>query len=81
MGGIQHPHWHIASVHLVSLCRSPQCHYLQRQCHHSAPYFSFMYEEACAVTQGGGKKGRNLEQFMFGISVIESHSYIKVRKL
>lgn len=26
-------------------------------------------------------RGGNLEQFMFGISVIESHSYIKVRKL
>lgn len=56
MGGIQHPHWHIASVHLASLCRSPQCHYLQRQCHHSAPYFSFMYEEDCAITQSVGGK-------------------------
>lgn len=70
-GGIQHPHWHIASVHLVSLCRSPQCHYLQRQCHHSAPYFS----------HGKGGKAANLQQFMFGISVIESHSYIRERKL
>lgn len=28
-----------------------------------------------------GEKGRNLEEFMFGISVIEFHSYITVRKL
>lgn len=28
----------------------------------------------------GGHKGTNPEQFMFGISVIESHSYIKGRK-
>jgi len=29
----------------------------------------------------GGGGGGNFEQFLFGISVIESHSYIKVRKL
>lgn len=79
MGGIQHPHWHIASVHLASLCRSPQCHYLQRQCHHSPPYFSFMYEGLVHIIRE--KKEEILEQFMFGISVIESHSYIKVRKV
>lgn len=83
MGGIQHPHWHIASAHLASLSCSPQCHYLQRQCHHFAPYFSFMYEGAHAITHSTrrGAKGTDLEQFMFGISVIESHSYIKERNL
>lgn len=68
MGGIQHPHWHIASVHLASLSCSPQCHYLQRQCHHFAPYFSFMYEKACAVTHGkGGQKERILNNLCLAL--------------
>lgn len=60
-----------------------QCHYLQCQCHHSSPCFSFMYEEARPANRsagGGQQKGTHPEQFMFNISVIESHSYIKVRK-
>ena len=40
-----------------------------------------MYEEACTITHAEWEIGTNLEQFMFGISVIESHSYIKERKL
>lgn len=44
-----------------------------------------MLEQAGEAGGWGGvgekKRGRNPEQFMFGISVIESHSYIKVRKL
>lgn len=81
MGGIQHPHWHIH-------CNSPPSAALTNVTTSSVNVtilllISLLCMEACVVTQskrGWGVKGRNLEQFMLGISVIESHSYIKVKK-
>lgn len=85
MGGIQHPHWHAAPARLASLRRSSPMSLPPAS---MSPLARLLISLLCMREARGGsrhntKRGGEeiLNNLLFGISVIESHSYIKVRKL